>query len=135
MQNLIIQMSYSLIVAILVRNTYFYETYNDYFFSIGWVPIVIIWIFKFTGENKQQKVNFCFLPFLVKNKYLAWILSIFIIILTIQKTPLIVATLLGAIQFHLFERSVIRLPLCIHLILEKPFLPFARCLTTFVPVS
>lgn len=127
-------MSYSLVVAILVRNTYFYETYNDYFFSIGWIPMVIIWIFKFTGANKEEKVSFCFMPFLIKNKYLAWIISAFIIILTIQRTPLIIATLLGAIQFHLFERSAIRLPLCLHIVLEKPFLPFTRCLTSFVPI-
>lgn len=52
MQNLIVQVSYSLVVAILVRNTYFYENYNDYFFSLGWTPLVIVWIFKFTSECK-----------------------------------------------------------------------------------
>lgn len=52
MQNLITQLVYCMVVTILIQNTYFFETYNDYFFSIGWIPIVIIWIFKFTGESK-----------------------------------------------------------------------------------
>lgn len=128
------QIIYCLVVAMLVQNTYFYETYNDYFFSLGWIPIVIIWIFKFAGEQPDEKVNFCFLPFLVKNKYLAWILSICMIILTIQRTPLIIATLVGAIQYQLFHRSAIRLPFILHVILEKPFLICSRCFTSFVTI-
>ncbi len=83
----------------------------------------------------DEKTNFCFLPFLIKNKYLAWVISIIMIVLTIQKTPLIVATILGAIQFHLFHRSCIRIPMWVHRVLEKPFLPFTRCFTSFVKIE
>lgn len=134
-QNFLIQVCYCVVVSLLVRNTYFYETYNDYFFSLGWMPIIIIWIFKFTAENKEERVNFCFLPFLIKNKYLPWVISLIMIILTMQKTPLIVATLLGAIQYQLFHRSWIRLPMWLHVIVEKPFLPFTRCFTSFVRID
>lgn len=117
MQNLITQLVYCMMVTILIQNTYFFETYNDYFFSVGWIPMVIIWVFKFTGESKEEKINFCFLPFTVKNKYLAWIVSLVMIILTTQKTALVVAMFLGALQFHLFHRSCIRVPLCLLFVL------------------
>lgn len=62
----------------------------------------------------EEKINFCFLPFLVKNKYLAWIISVIVIILTSQKAALVVATGLGFLQFHLFQRSAIRIPMWMH---------------------
>lgn len=113
-QNFIVQITYSAVALILVRGGAFQETYNDFFYSLGWFPLIIIWVFKYAMECPEERVSFCFLPCLVKNKYLGWICGAFFVILSKQRTALVIATLLGFIQYQCLGRSLIRPPLCLH---------------------
>ena len=49
-QNFIHQILYSAVAMILVQGGAYVETYNDFFFSVGWFPITIIWVFKCCSE-------------------------------------------------------------------------------------
>jgi hypothetical protein len=52
-----------------------------------------------------------------------------------HKLPLIVATLLGALQFHIFYRSAINLPLKFYILLEKPFDICSKNFDSFVRIE
>ena len=134
-QNLTVQVIYSAVVMILVSEGWTIETYNNFFYSVGWFPLVIIWVFKYASEFSEERVNICFLPFMVKNKYLGWIISFFFIILSTQKLALVIAMLLGSLQSQLLHRSLCLAPLCLHKILECLFPKCIRDRSSFIKIK
>lgn len=58
------------------------------------------------------------------------------VLMTIQKTPLIIGIVLGFVQFHLLGRSLVRVPIGAHRVLELPWLCVAKCFPdSFIPLE
>lgn len=52
-----------------------------------------------------------------------------------QRLPILIGTMLGSLQFHVLNRSLIRLPFKFYLLAEKPLKAISKYFPTFVSLN
>lgn len=68
LQNIFFQMFYCLTILVLSFNDKFNALFDSSeTFSMGWDPIILIWIFIITGPRKRKEARLFYLPMKVQN--------------------------------------------------------------------
>ena len=76
-----------------------FEGANEILYACGWFPIIMIYIFREAAVDPDGHTRFCCLPFLIKRKYLPWILAFFsLFFLSVRFVSMIIAALIGYYQ-------------------------------------
>ena len=140
LQTILVEAVYAGFVILLLSFNLIHEdkTYYKYY-SIGWDPIIILWAFKYTHESPDEQISFCFLPCLLRRKYIPIIISLFFFVMSIGNfhTALIipVALVIGILQSMAFKWNFTALPFCVYSVLDRIIPNFIKNRVDFITVE
>jgi len=112
-QNLMIQVTFTVVSFFL----YLFNIVTSPFalYSLGWFPLVMVFLFQRASLNPDDLTTFCCMPCLIKMKYVPVIILVFSLIIAPDVfLSLLIASLLGYFQFIHFKRRFIKLPLSVY---------------------
>lgn len=86
--------------------------------GFGWFPIILVWEFHRAAINPEQERRFCCLPFLIKNKYFPFVLTLLFLIMSQQVILCLSYGLLGYVEAFVLKRKLFDLPASAYYCLE-----------------
>lgn len=112
-QNFLIQSIFTFVSFLLYQLNMLNSPYSLY--SLGWFPLVMIFLFQRASLNPDDLTTFCCMPCLIKIKYIPLIILLLSLLLASDLfICLLIASILGYSQFFHFKRRFIKLPLSIY---------------------
>ena len=96
------------------------ESTMNWLYGFGWFPMVVIYSFKEASPDPETHRSFCCLPFLIKKKYIPWVLTFFSLLLGYYLFfIMLIATLLGYYQSMIKKSNLIKLPFSVYQCVEN----------------
>ena len=130
---MIIHIAFNAIAIIVLL---MFPSLQSVIFAYGWFPIIMIYIFREAAVDPDGQTRFCCLPFLIKRKYLPWVLAGFsLLFLSPRFFVMITAAIIGYYQSMVLKSNFIKLPFKFYLKLEACFPESVKRNPDFVPIS
>jgi hypothetical protein len=114
-QPFIQNLTVNLIFAPIALGIYQLGFPEKYLLNARWSTIIIIFMFKNVCYKPDEYIKYCWIPCLLKNKYVPLIKTVFFLALRYdQWLAILISYMIGYLQCYHFKTDFIRLPMFVY---------------------